>query len=78
MQQEKRRRVFRAGLSIKNGEPIYLRRAIKSRVFHGMFFSLGLAEQLKRCEHHSGRAGNEPHLAHKYFSVEATLRSSRP
>ena len=36
MQQEKRRRVFRAGLSVKDGEPIDLYRAIKSRVFHGM------------------------------------------
>src|SRR6266480_1945621 len=71
MQQEKRRRVFRAGLSIKNGEPIYLCRAIKSRVFHGTFLSFGLGQQLKRCEHHSGGAGNEPHLAHEYFSVEA-------
>ena len=44
MQQEKRRRVFRAGLSVKDGEPIYLCRAIKSRVFHGTFLSLG--EQL--------------------------------
>ena len=34
MQQQKRRRVFRAGLSVKDGEPIYLCRAIKSRVLH--------------------------------------------
>ena len=33
MQQEKRRRVFRAGLSVEDGEPVYLYRAIKSRVF---------------------------------------------
>ena len=45
MQQEKRRRVFRAGLSVEDGEPVYLYRAIKSRVFHGTFLSLG--EQLK-------------------------------
>ena len=39
MQQEKRRRVLRASLSIKNGEPIYGCRAIKSRVFHETFLS---------------------------------------
>src|SRR5438270_5733590 len=50
MQQEKSGRVFRAGLSIKDGEPIYLCRAIKSRVFHGTALFLG--EQLKRCDHH--------------------------
>ena len=33
MQQDKRRRVFGAGLSVKDGEPIYLCCAIKSRVF---------------------------------------------
>ena len=43
VQQEKRRRVFRAGLSVKDGEPIYLYRAIKSRVFHGTFLSVGLS-----------------------------------
>jgi hypothetical protein len=32
MQQDKRRRVFGAGLSVKDGEPIYLCCAIKSRV----------------------------------------------
>ena len=45
MQQQKCRRVFRAGLSIKDGEPIYLYRAIKSRVLHGTLLSLG--KQLK-------------------------------
>src|SRR5438093_13521962 len=69
VQQEKRRRVFRTGLSIKDGEPIYLYRAIKSRVFHGTFLVLG--QQLDGCEHHSGGAGNEPHFTHEYFSVEA-------
>ena len=52
MQQEKRRRVFGTGLSVKDGELIYLYRAIKSRVFHGTFLSLGLGQQLKCCEHH--------------------------
>src|SRR5712671_4749013 len=60
VQQEKRRRLFRAGLSVKDGESIYLYRAIKSRVFHGTFLSLGLGEhlmarQLKYCEHHRNR-----------------------
>src|SRR5260370_15445137 len=47
VQQQKRRRVFGAGLSVKDGESIYLCRAIKSRVFHGTFLSLGLGQQLK-------------------------------
>ena len=47
VQQQKRRRVFRAGLSVKDGEPIDLYRAIKSRVFHGTFLSLGLGQQWK-------------------------------
>jgi len=42
VQQEKRRRVFRAGLSVKDGVPVYLYGAIKSRVFHGTFLSFGL------------------------------------
>jgi hypothetical protein len=47
VEQEKRRRLFRACLSIKDGEPIDLYRAIKSRVFHGIFFSFRLGQQLK-------------------------------
>ena len=43
MQQEKRGRVFRARLSVKDGEPIYLNRAIESRVFNGTSASLGWA-----------------------------------
>jgi len=50
VQQEKRRRVFWTGLSIKDGEPIYLYGAITSRVFHGTFLSFG--EQLKGNQHH--------------------------
>ncbi len=53
MQQKKRRRVFRAGFSIKDGEPIYLYGAIKSRVFHNSFLSL--CEPLKRQNHHNGK-----------------------
>ncbi len=41
MQQEKRRRVFRAGLSVENGQSIYLHRAIKSRGHHRGFPSVG-------------------------------------
>ena len=52
MQQQKRRRVFRPGLSVKDGESIYLYRAIRSRLFHGTFLSLGVGWQLKYCEHH--------------------------
>ena len=53
MQQKKRRRVFRPGFSIKDREPIYLGRAIKSRVFHRSFLSL--CEQLKRQNHRNGK-----------------------
>jgi hypothetical protein len=51
VQQEKRRRVFRSGLSVKDGEPIYLCRAIKRQVFHGTFLSLGLGQLVhaERC-----------------------------
>jgi len=55
MQQEKRRRVFRAGLSVKDGEPVYLCRAITSRVFHGTSLSLGLDQQLQRCDENAHR-----------------------
>ena len=43
VQQKKRWRFLRAGLSVKDGEPIDLYRAIKSRVFHGTFLSWGLS-----------------------------------
>jgi hypothetical protein len=52
VQQQKRWRIFRPGLSVKDGEPIYLYRAIKSRVFHGPLLSLGGGRQLTYCEHH--------------------------
>src|SRR5207247_6555656 len=53
VEQENRRRLFRAGLSIKDGEPIYLYRAMKNRVFHGTFLSFGKRQQLeRRREHH--------------------------
>src|SRR5476649_147926 len=54
VQQEKRRRVFRAGLSVKNRQSIDLFRAIKSRVFHGGFLSINLGEreQFKRKREH--------------------------
>ena len=61
MQQEKRRLVFRAGFSVENGEPLYLYRAKKSRVFHGMVLSLGLSQQLKSRKDHRNKhchAGN--------------------
>src|SRR6266404_1069312 len=61
MQQENRWRILWPGLSIKDRESIYLCRAIKSRMFHGVFLSLG--QQLKRCKHHSNdlRCGSSPH-----------------
>jgi len=58
VQQEKRRRIFRAGLSAEDRESVNLDRAIKSRVFHGTFLSLSLGHQLKRCEHHENNGGN--------------------
>src|SRR5882762_892186 len=51
VQQEKRWRVFRTGLSVKDGESIYLYRAINSRVFQGAFLSLRMGRRLKYCEH---------------------------
>jgi hypothetical protein len=37
VQQQKCRRLFWAGLSVKDGEPVYLNRAIKCRMFHQTF-----------------------------------------
>jgi hypothetical protein len=51
VQQEKRWRVFRPGLSVEDRESVYLYRAIKSRVFHGTFLSLGASRCLKCYEH---------------------------
>ena len=42
VQEENRRRIFRAGLPVEDGEPINLDSAIKSRVFHGTVLSLRL------------------------------------
>jgi hypothetical protein len=41
MQQEKRGRVLWTGLSVKDGDPIYLYRAIEGWVFYRNFWSLG-------------------------------------
>ena len=35
------------GLSVEDGEPIYLYHAIKSGVLHGTVLSVGLGQQLK-------------------------------
>ena len=51
MQQQNHRCVFRPGFSVENGEPVHLDRAIKRRMLHGMFLSVGLSEQLKRDKH---------------------------
>jgi hypothetical protein len=51
MQQEQRWRVCGTGLPVKDGEPIYLCRAIKSWVLHGTFLSLGLGQRLSPTEH---------------------------
>jgi len=47
VQEKNRRRVFRSGLSVKDGQAIYLYRAIKSRVLHVIILSLVLGQQLK-------------------------------
>src|SRR5580704_16918007 len=73
VQQQKRRRVFRTGLSVKDGESIYLYRAIKSRVFHGSFLSLGVSRQLKYCEHHR----NHQHYTRNLQESEPTGRTER-
>ena len=49
MQEEKSWRVLRAGLSVEDGEPIYLYCTIESRVFHGILL-LGLGQQIGGCE----------------------------
>ena len=49
MQKEKRWRVFRAGFSVEDGEPIYLYRTIESRVCHGISL-VGLGQQIRGCE----------------------------
>jgi len=61
VQQKKRRRVFRAGLSVENGEPINLCRAIHRRILHRTFLSGGWSEQLKReCqENYNFNAGGQ-------------------
>src|SRR6266436_5546700 len=51
VQQKKRRRVARTGFSVKDGETIYMYRAINSRVFQGTFLSLRMGRHLKYCEH---------------------------
>src|ERR1700730_6778697 len=50
MQQENRWRILWPGLSVKDRDSIYLCRAIKSRMFHGVFLSL--SKKLKRWEHY--------------------------
>jgi len=47
VQQQKHGRIFRAGLSVEDGQSVYLDRAIKSRMFHEAFLSLGLGQKLK-------------------------------
>jgi hypothetical protein len=47
VQQQKGGPIFRAGLPVKDGKPIDLRRAVKSRMLHGMFLSMVLGEQFE-------------------------------
>jgi hypothetical protein len=47
VQQEKRWSVFRAGLSVEDGEAINLLGAIKSGVRHGTFLSVGLGAAIE-------------------------------
>src|SRR6202021_668163 len=47
VQQKKSRRIFRASLSVENGESVHLDRAIKSGIPHGMLRSVGLGQQFK-------------------------------
>ena len=55
VQQEKRRRVLRAGLPVEDGKPVNLNRAIEGRGLHGTFILLGVGQKLKRREHHIDR-----------------------
>jgi hypothetical protein len=62
VQQENRRRIFRAGLAVKDRETIDLNGAIRSAVFHGMFLSLGPSRELKYCEDHKKRQSQAQEL----------------
>src|SRR6202046_273553 len=57
VQQQKRRRILRPSLPIKNGKPINLHLAISSRaissIFHMTFLSLALRQRRKCREHHT-------------------------
>jgi len=55
MKEEKRRRIFRTCLSVKDREPIYLYCPIGSRVLHSTFPSKNLRRQL-RCYGEEGDA----------------------
>lgn len=72
MQQEKRRPVFRASLSVKDREPIYLYRAIERWVFHGTFPSVNLGRQLDWCKHvrnHQRHAGGRKQVNDSMLSA---------
>ena len=58
MQQETRRRAFRAGLSVKDREPVYTWRAIKSRGKQVAYHVGPLhGESKSHCELHDARSG---------------------
>src|SRR5882762_4772973 len=83
VQQKKRRRVFRTIFSVKDGESIYLYRAINSRVFQGAFLSLRMDWQLKYCEHqrnhlHHTRNLQESEPTGKVERVHRRLRVRSP
>jgi hypothetical protein len=58
VQQQKSGCVFRAGLSVRNGETINLHRAIKGGVLHETIPFLGIGQQLKGREQHRNRQRN--------------------
>ena len=55
MQQQKHWCIFRPALSVKDGETVYLDGAIKSRMVHEAFLSLGLGEKRRRGEHQTNQ-----------------------
>ena len=63
VQQQKRWRVLRPGLPVKDRETVDLFRAIDSLVIHGMFPSLGSSPRLQRYEHHATHRRQKGYLS---------------
>jgi hypothetical protein len=71
MEQEKRRRVFRAGLSIKYGEPVDLDGAINGPLLHRMFLFFRLGQQRA----FYGKLGCDGGCRLRYIHIVRTTRN---